>query len=59
MQKTFIVLSDLSFHNSTPIKWISVAFGMENIDKKLLAKSNYGSFIIKTVPRMSFYIPKK
>jgi len=58
MQKALIILSALSFHNSTPIKLISVAFGMVNIDKKLSAKSNYASFIIKTVPGMSFYIPK-
>jgi hypothetical protein len=59
MQKALIVFSDLFFHNSTPIKWFSVAFGMVNLDKKLLAKSNYGSFIIKTVPGMSFHIPKE
>jgi len=59
MQNALIVLSDLSYHNSTPIKWISVAFGMVNLDKKLSAKSNYGSLIINTVPGMSFYIPKK
>jgi hypothetical protein len=54
MQKALIVLSALSFHNATPIKWISVAFGMVNKDKKLSAKSNYGYFIIKTLPGMSF-----
>jgi len=59
MQKALIVLSALSFHNSTPIKWISVAFVMVNIDKKLSAKSNYGSFFNKTVPGTRFYIPKK
>ena len=59
MQKALIVLSALSFHNSTPIKWISVAFGMVNTDKKLSAKTIYGSFVIKTVPGMRFYITKK
>jgi hypothetical protein len=59
MQKALIVLSDLSFHNSTPMKWISVVFGMVNLDKTLWVKSNYGSFIIKTVPSMGFNIPKK